>query len=96
MAEPNDGQKNFITRTWKILWRPSARYSIAVLMIAGFGAGIIFWGGYNWGMELSNTETFCVSCHEMRAQGIVAYYVISRFIPIFEAASGDGEKGGNA
>jgi cytochrome c-type protein NapC len=31
-----------------------------------FGAGIVFWGGFNWAMELSNTETFCISCHEMR------------------------------
>jgi cytochrome c-type protein NapC len=48
------------------VFRPSARYSIAAL--AGFGliAGILFWGGFNWAMELTNTETFCVSCHMMR------------------------------
>ena len=27
--------------------------------------GVLFWGGFNWSMELSNTERFCVSCHEM-------------------------------
>ena len=31
-----------------------------------FGGGIIFWGSFNWAMELTNTETFCISCHEMR------------------------------
>ncbi|MGJ8686643.1 MAG: NapC/NirT family cytochrome c [Spongiibacteraceae bacterium] len=31
-----------------------------------FSAGIIFWGGFNWSMELTNTEDFCISCHEMR------------------------------
>lgn len=67
MAGLNNGHKNFITRWWKILWRPSARYSMAVLMFIGFAAGIFFWGGYHWAMELSSTETFCVSCHEMRA-----------------------------
>lgn len=30
------------------------------------GCGIIFWGGFNWSMELTNTERFCISCHEMR------------------------------
>lgn len=30
-----------------------------------FIAGIIFWGGFNWSMELTNTESFCISCHEM-------------------------------
>ncbi|HIE55614.1 MAG TPA: cytochrome C552 [Chromatiaceae bacterium] len=39
----------------------------------GFGAaffffilGIIFWGGFNWAMEKTNTMEFCISCHEMR------------------------------
>lgn len=31
-----------------------------------FVGGIVFWGGFNWSMELTNTETFCISCHEMR------------------------------
>ena len=31
-----------------------------------FGAGIVFWGGFNWTLELTNTEPFCISCHEMR------------------------------
>ncbi|WP_204360995.1 NapC/NirT family cytochrome c, partial [Escherichia coli] len=28
--------------------------------------GIVFWGGFNTGMEKANTEEFCISCHEMR------------------------------
>jgi cytochrome c-type protein NapC len=42
------------------------------LRAAGFGfaallfiAGIVFWGGFNTAMEISNTEAFCISCHEM-------------------------------
>jgi len=31
-----------------------------------FLAGIVAWGGFNWTLELTNTETFCISCHEMR------------------------------
>ncbi|NOR50988.1 MAG: cytochrome C552 [Gammaproteobacteria bacterium] len=27
--------------------------------------GIIFWGGFNTAMEVTNTMTFCTSCHEM-------------------------------
>jgi cytochrome c-type protein NapC len=37
---------------------------VAALVL--FGAGIVFWGGFNWSMELTNTEQFCISCHEMR------------------------------
>ena len=33
---------------------------------AVFLAGMIFWGGFNWSLELTNTESFCISCHEMR------------------------------
>jgi len=28
--------------------------------------GVIFWGGFNWALEITNTEEFCISCHEMR------------------------------
>ena len=31
-----------------------------------FVTGIIFWGGFNMAMEMTNTESFCISCHEMR------------------------------
>jgi len=27
--------------------------------------GVIFWGGFNTAMEVTNTMTFCISCHEM-------------------------------
>ena len=41
--------------------------SVGVLTVAGlFIGGIIFWGGFNWSLELTNTEQFCISCHEMR------------------------------
>ncbi|MEJ0078806.1 MAG: NapC/NirT family cytochrome c [Alphaproteobacteria bacterium] len=32
----------------------------------GLFAGIVFWGAFNTALELTNTETFCTSCHEMR------------------------------
>ena len=35
-------------------------------MLAGFAAGVIFWGGFNTALELTNTEKFCTGCHEMR------------------------------
>jgi nitrate/TMAO reductase-like tetraheme cytochrome c subunit len=27
--------------------------------------GVIFWGGFNTAMEVTNTKEFCISCHEM-------------------------------
>ena len=48
-------------------WIPAWVFRVGPLMVVGlFLAGIIFWGGFNWAMELTNTEAFCVSCHEMQ------------------------------
>jgi len=37
------------------------------VLVTGIVLGIILWGGFNWTLELTNTEEFCVSCHEMEA-----------------------------
>lgn len=50
----------------KTLRRPSKHYSLGFLTIGGFIAGIIFWGGFNTALEVTNTEAFCIGCHEMR------------------------------
>ncbi len=40
---------------------------IGVLTVLGlFVAGIVFWGGFNTAMEMTNREEFCISCHEMK------------------------------
>jgi len=52
---------------WKVCSRPSVHFSLGFLTLGGFIAGIIFWGGFNTALELTNTETFCISCHEMEA-----------------------------
>jgi len=53
-------------RLWSFLKKPSAKYSILAISSVGFVAGIIFWGGFNTGLEMTNTLEFCISCHEMR------------------------------
>jgi len=35
--------------------------------------GILLWGGFNWSMELTNVEEFCISCHEMRDNVYMEY-----------------------
>ena len=63
--DSRQGRGNFLTRWWRALRRPSVRYSLGALLIVGFLGGVLFWGGFNWAMELGNTEAFCISCHEM-------------------------------
>ena len=50
---------------WGVFRRPSVHFSLGFLTFGGLIAGIIFWGGFNTALEITNTEAFCVSCHEM-------------------------------
>ncbi len=52
---------------WGVFRRPSAHFSLGFLTFGGFIAGVIFWGGFNTALEISNTEAFCISCHEMQS-----------------------------
>jgi nitrate/TMAO reductase-like tetraheme cytochrome c subunit len=66
MGEFHDAaRKSRLRRLWAFL-RRSSSMSWSVLVMAGVVVGIVFWGGFNWALELTNSEAFCVSCHEMR------------------------------
>ena len=47
--------------------------------ISLFVAGIIFWGGFNAALEATNTEAFCVSCHEMRENVLRDYEMTAHY-----------------
>ncbi|MEO5658863.1 MAG: NapC/NirT family cytochrome c [Polaromonas sp.] len=47
------------------LLRPAARYSILSLLLIGFFAGLVGFGGFHAGLDATNTTQFCISCHEM-------------------------------
>jgi cytochrome c-type protein NapC len=54
-----------LCRIWQVLKKPSVTYSLGTLLVVGFILGIVFWGGFNTAMEMTNNEEFCISCHEM-------------------------------
>ncbi|RRJ83866.1 cytochrome c3 family protein [Aestuariirhabdus litorea] len=58
-------KQNILVRYWRILTTP-AKVAMGTILAIGFFAGIIFWGGFNTGLEITNTEQFCIGCHEMR------------------------------
>ncbi|MDH5408277.1 MAG: NapC/NirT family cytochrome c [Gammaproteobacteria bacterium] len=37
-----------------------------ITFVAVFITGILFWGAFNTSLHLTNSESFCISCHEMR------------------------------
>lgn len=58
--------KALLWRFWELVSRPSRTLSLGFLTLGGFVCGVIFWGGFNTAMEFTNTEEFCIACHEMR------------------------------
>ena len=61
-----DKSQGWIARTWAWLRKPSAKYSILAISSVSFVFGILFWGGFHTGLEMTNTLEFCIGCHEMR------------------------------
>ncbi|VAW81607.1 Cytochrome c-type protein NapC [hydrothermal vent metagenome] len=51
---------------WKKRLSQLVAASPLVVILASILLGILFWGGFNTALEMTNTETFCISCHEMR------------------------------
>ncbi len=46
-------------------FRPST-LSVTAVVAIGMLSGLVFWGGFNTGMEATNSLAFCTTCHEMR------------------------------
>lgn len=68
MTTPNTGQEKKLSR-WQLIWQQQKKWYFLFMPVGGllmFVAGIIFWGGFNTALEATNTETFCITCHEMR------------------------------
>jgi len=58
--------KSLLIWFWRIASRPSTHLSLGFLALGGFVCGVLFWGAFNTALEITNTEKFCTSCHEMR------------------------------
>ena len=59
-------RRGFLGRLWDRFRRPHATMAFGSILTLGVVLGVLGWGGFNWGMELTNTESFCISCHEMK------------------------------
>ncbi|WP_201529192.1 pentaheme c-type cytochrome TorC [Psychrobacter frigidicola] len=49
----------------RLLFKPSTKIGLGLLIIIGFAGGVWFWAGFNAGLTATNTEEFCLSCHTM-------------------------------
>jgi cytochrome c-type protein NapC len=62
MTEPK--KPNWLVRSWRFLWSPSARWPLLVLIGAGLVIGIGGSGVFAVAMHFTSTNAFCSSCHE--------------------------------
>jgi cytochrome c-type protein NapC len=65
-----------LARLWRYLWSEPKRWwqlGLPVGAVLFFVVGIAFWATFETALALSNTETFCISCHEMRDNVFAEY-----------------------
>ena len=72
-GDGEEENRGAFARLWTWLKRPSGTISVLSLLTVGTAAGVILWGGFNTVVEATNTEQFCISCHEMRENVYVEY-----------------------
>lgn len=65
MNNKSSGCNGFICRLWQAIKSPSSKYSLGFLILVIFTVSSIFWIGFHYSMDATNTEEFCISCHEM-------------------------------
>jgi len=61
---------------WLSLWRQPKSRLLLGIPVGGyllFVIGVTFWTGFNMTLDYSNTEEFCISCHEMKDNLYVEY-----------------------
>jgi len=68
-----ESRPGFLRRLWRRFWSPWVAIAGGTVIVTGFAAGVIFWGGFNWSMEMTNNEEFCITCHEMEQNVFVEY-----------------------
>jgi cytochrome c-type protein NapC len=55
-------------------------WSSTTMLSVSFVAGIVLWGGLNWSVEMTNTESFCISCHEMKQNVYREYRTTAHYL----------------
>src|ERR1035437_5454610 len=52
-------------RCWNLLWRPSARWPLLVLVGAGLAIGVAASAAFAVAIHITSTDAFCSSCHQL-------------------------------
>jgi len=60
--------------------KPKQGKRTAMILLIGVILGIVLWGGFSAGMEATNTEAFCISCHEMEVNVYAEYLDTNHYV----------------
>lgn len=72
-------RSGFFRRIWQVMMRPSSKWGVGVLLVAGVVVGAAGWQGYHVVVAETSTLEFCTSCHEMEAYVYPDYAESSHF-----------------
>jgi cytochrome c-type protein NapC len=64
--------KSILSRYWQVI-RNRSTVSLGVVAVFFFLAGIAYMRLFDWTMAVTNTEQFCIGCHEMKDHVYPAY-----------------------
>lgn len=70
MSSDSNGTEDrpgFLRRSWRAFNRPSSRFGVGILLLAGVVVGAIAWQGFHVVVAETSSLEFCTSCHEMEA-----------------------------
>ena len=59
-------------RYWRMLCSPSPA-ALGVIAVFFFLSGILYMRAFDWAMAVTNSEEFCIGCHEMKDNVYPAY-----------------------
>lgn len=71
--DPKKKQPGAIRRLMTWFFSDRAPLAWGGIAVGAFALGVLFWGGFNWAMEATNQESFCISCHEMKDNVFAEY-----------------------
>ena len=66
-------------KVWNLFWRPSTKWGLGVLLIAGIFFGVAGWNVFHAALESTTSTEFCIGCHSMRDNNYEEYKATIHF-----------------
>ena len=64
---------SFIRSLWQTIAKPSSRYALGTIALVGLAVGAVGVLAFDYSMEATSTDEFCVSCHELEENALAEF-----------------------